>query len=118
MQCFPKPAREVDAAYLRHVRGQRCLVCHNGKPDAHHMVSRGAGGSDYTCLALCRQHHSELHQIGRARFEQRYGVDLWAACAATLASYTRRLVQLARLYANGDQAAAWEMTRAMEWEDL
>lgn len=91
MPAFPKPSRYEDHAYLQHVRAQRCVVCHNLNPDAHHLVTRGAGGSDHTAVPLCRNHHQECHHVGRARFEKRYGVHLWAVCAATLSSYIKRI---------------------------
>jgi 5-methylcytosine-specific restriction endonuclease McrA len=40
----------------------------------HHIVSRGAGGSDSydNLIALCYNHHAEIHAMGRATFARRY----------------------------------------------
>lgn len=52
---------------MREVR--RCEVC-GAVADAHHIVSRGAGGSDepYNLISLCRQHHGDYHQVGWVKF--------------------------------------------------
>jgi hypothetical protein len=69
--------RQIDRGYLVFVRKQRCAVCRRDHPDAHHLKTRASGGSDYTAVPLCRVHHSEWHQIGGRRFEDRHGVNLW-----------------------------------------
>jgi 5-methylcytosine-specific restriction endonuclease McrA len=40
----------------------------------HHIVSRGAGGTDddWNLLSLCRRCHADVHQIGWVRFVARY----------------------------------------------
>jgi hypothetical protein len=44
---------------------------------AAHVVSRGAGGSDWAnCVGLCADHHAEQHAIGIASFQKRHNVDL------------------------------------------
>jgi len=45
---------------------------------AHHTTSRGARGSDQTCVPLCATHHAEGHRIGWKSFEKRHGVNLKA----------------------------------------
>lgn len=89
---YPKPVRIVDEAYLDFVRSLPCCV-HRGscgeERDAHHLVTRGAGGSDYTAVPLCRLMHSEYHQVGALAFEAAHGVNLWQVCAYTLAEYVR-----------------------------
>lgn len=72
---FPKPVRQEDADYLRFIKRQPCVLDHLAA-DAHHVTSRGAGGSDYQTIPLCRKHHRELHHWGRTRFESLYTVNL------------------------------------------
>lgn len=83
---FPKPSRERNAEYLAWVRVQPCAIgfhCH-GAVQPHHLQTRGSGGSDYTSLPLCVQHHVEIHTIGVARFEQTYSVNVWRLALHTL----------------------------------
>jgi hypothetical protein len=94
MAYLPKPKRIVDEAYLGFVRDRRCTVpgCRHSEPaDPHHIVTRGAGGSDYTAIPLCREHHSLIHHVGRARFETDTGLDLWQVAARVLALYIESL---------------------------
>jgi len=89
---LPKPRRQADPAYLDYVRSHFCLVpgCRR-KAEAHHLVSRGAGGSDYTAVPLCREHHWAVHNAGPEHFERVVDVNLWRVAAELLADYfTRR----------------------------
>lgn len=61
--------------YLDFVRRQICLVCAK-RSDPHHVKTRGAGGSDFLAANLCREHHTEIGQIGILRFEKKYNVDI------------------------------------------
>jgi len=81
-----KPTRQVDEKYLDYIRGLECIVCHR-RPDPHHLVARGAGGSDYTAIPLCRLHHTEAHTLGKARFGERYGLDVWQCACRCLGDY-------------------------------
>lgn len=63
--------------YLEFIRRRKCLVCRKNHPDAHHVRSRGAGGSDYDTVPLCRKHHTELHQIGQGTFQSHYNMNLY-----------------------------------------
>jgi len=63
--------------YLDFIRRKKCLICRRISPDAHHVRSRGAGGSDYDTVPLCRKHHTELHQIGQRTFESRKGFNFY-----------------------------------------
>lgn len=59
-----------------------CCVpgCGKGPPaypsDPAHMVSRGAGGDDSSCVPLCRVHHIRQHVLGIRTFQERYGFDV------------------------------------------
>lgn len=47
----------------------RCEVC-GGPAEAHHIVSRGAGGTNdsWNILWLCRKCHRFWHDVGWVRF--------------------------------------------------
>lgn len=49
---------------------RRCLICLKYPCDAHHIVSRGAGGGDeeWNLLSLCRKHHQLWHSMGQKSF--------------------------------------------------
>lgn len=87
--------------HLKFVRGFECLcagksdrivvgddyamVPHEcvGKIEAHHVVSRGAGGDDSQVVPLCSKAHADGHRMGWETFQKRYGLDL-AATAESL----------------------------------
>jgi hypothetical protein len=77
---LPKPRRVQSADYLKFVRLHSCLVkqCWR-KPSAHHVRFDGQGGlgtkvPDYQTVPLCVLHHKEEHDLGRDRFEEKYGI--------------------------------------------
>ena len=82
-----KPVRLIDEDFLAFVRSKTCSACGATAPDPHHLRTRGAGGSDRTCVPLCREHHSEWHTIGPSAFEEKYRVNLWQINATQLAEY-------------------------------
>jgi hypothetical protein len=92
---FPKPKRVIDPTFLNRVRHSRCAVvgCCRFYIDPHHLITRGSGGSDHTAIPLCREHHAELHTIGKKRFEEECGLDLWAVNARQLAEYAVELTE-------------------------
>jgi len=54
-------------------RVMTCIIkdCHNSRDyQGHHIRPRGAGGSDgrWNRLGVCREHHTEIHQIGDRAF--------------------------------------------------
>lgn len=53
---------------------KNCKICGRPNSDAHHVKSRGSGGSDddYNIVYLCRTHHVEIHTIGIASFCKKY----------------------------------------------
>ena len=87
-----KPRRIEDEAFLVFVRSRRCSVpgCINPDTDPHHTITRGAGGSDHFAIPLCRQHHDEIHSLGKHRFETDHGIDLWAVSARILSMFILR----------------------------
>jgi hypothetical protein len=58
-----------------------CIACGvTPAGDAHHWVSRGAGGHDTAdnLMPLCRTHHTECHTIGKVTFYEKYqSVKYW-----------------------------------------
>ena len=80
--------------YLKYIVGQdSCLVCTH-IPEHHHLEAIGMGGDrrkqtikDYSCIELCWKHHIELHDIGRMKFEVKYGINLWQEAFKLLRKY-------------------------------
>ena len=63
--------------YRAWVRQQECCVCGSTRHiDPAHIGPHGFGqkAPDTSCVPLCRQHHEELHAIGRKRFEPKYEI--------------------------------------------
>lgn len=87
---FPKRPREKSPKYLKHVRSLRCVVpwC-NQKTEPHHLTSRGAWGSDMTCIPMCRFHHTEIETTGPTAFEMRHNVNVWREAFESLLKYMR-----------------------------
>jgi hypothetical protein len=60
---------------------KKCVVC-GKKADLHHIDTIGMG-NDRTevqhegreCLSLCREHHQEMHQIGKQEFFEKYHLN-------------------------------------------
>lgn len=62
VQTHPKPRRHVDKAYLAYIRKQPCCLCHARGPSIpHHVISRGAGGSDRHTVPVCWICHAKIH---------------------------------------------------------
>ena len=74
---LPKPRRVEDEAYLAYLRQLPCTACQKTPAEPHHLESRGSGGSDYTCLPLCREHHAEFHSRGNKTASATHGMDAW-----------------------------------------
>jgi len=70
LRTYPKINRVENKALLAQAKRSRCVACGRVGSDPHHIQSRGAGGPDaeFNILYLCRQHHTEVHQIGYRRF--------------------------------------------------
>jgi hypothetical protein len=83
-----KRTRIVSEELLETVRALPCLACASLNPgaarasiegnrnDAHHVISRGAGGDDVArnVMPACREHHQEWHRVGMHAMAKRYGV--------------------------------------------
>ena len=69
--------------YIKYIKEKPCTVCGTMPVDPHHMEAVGMGGAnkdgfkDYSCVPLCRYHHSEYHSNGIHSFESRYKINLW-----------------------------------------
>lgn len=86
---LPKPYRQTDPGYLDFVRLHRCVVwpgCRR-RGEAHHLTTRGAGGGDYSAVPLCREHHAQIHNVGRSQFEDAHNLNLWEQAANLLGIY-------------------------------
>ena len=73
----------ISKNYIKYIKKQPCIVCGSMPCDPDHLEARGMGGAnrdgykDYSCVPLCRIHHTERHQIGNKRFEDKYILNLW-----------------------------------------
>ena len=65
--------------YKKYIKSKSCIICGRMGVDPHHVETLGMGGKnktgekDYSCIPLCREHHSELDAIGIDRFVEKYG---------------------------------------------
>ena len=78
--------------YLDYIREKPCLVCGSQPCDPDHLEARGMGGAttkmkDLSCVPLCRIHHTERHQFGFQKFEDKYSVNLWKENSILLRRY-------------------------------
>lgn len=69
--------------YIKFVKSHHCLICGNSPVDPDHLEHLAMGGAnknglkDFSCINLCRIHHSERHHLGIKRFEEKYNINLW-----------------------------------------
>ena len=81
--------------YLDYIRKKPCLVCGLQPCDPDHLKARGMGNAnrdghrDFSCIPLCRIHHSERHQIGNQKFENKYNINLWKDAFNLLSNYLK-----------------------------
>ena len=74
MKSNPKQIIETSKNYLEYIKEQSCLItCQKAEP--HHTISRGSFGSDYMTIPLSCKLHTECHAIGRATFQEKYGIS-------------------------------------------
>ncbi len=64
-------SQEYTAYWLRN---WHCAICGNISAAPHHIVTRGAGGTDdeRNLLALCTTHRTAIHQLGVQTFANKY----------------------------------------------
>lgn len=93
MPNFHKNHRFRCKAYLEWIARHVCCnpVCGHPETEAHHVETRGAGGSDLTCVPLCRACHSELHAAGIKHFQEKYQFSLMEAQWEFLQSFIQDL---------------------------
>lgn len=81
---FQKKKRYINKEYVEYIKQQPCCVTgkmmvnlDTGKveSDPHHTVSRGAGGSDLTCVPLLHELHVEGDSIGWDTFQKKHNVN-------------------------------------------
>lgn len=81
----------IDEAYLAYVRKLPCLVCGYTPCDPDHLKARGwreAKRNDYSCIPLCRRHHTERGQYGDTKFCATYQIkNLWEENFYILSEY-------------------------------
>lgn len=81
-----EPSRVVCPSHLKWTRGHACCIdsvvaqgeqhfC-QGRIEAHHVTTRGAGGGDETVVPLCTKAHGLVHSMGCETFGKTFGVDL------------------------------------------
>ena len=80
--------------YLKYIKSKHCLVCGSSPVDADHQDTIGMGGDrkkqtikDFTCIPLCRKHHTERHNIGSFQFEHKHSLNLWKEAFYLLRGY-------------------------------
>ena len=66
---IPRDVRRRNAAHLRRVASEPCLICSRTPSDAHHLQfaqprAMSKKVSDEYTVPLCRIHHRQLHQSG------------------------------------------------------
>jgi hypothetical protein len=89
---FPKPEKVIDEEYKSYIRNLPCAVCMSTPTDPDHLKARGwreASRNDYTCLPLCRKHHSERGQYGDTKFQELYKINLWKEAWQCVVDYFR-----------------------------
>lgn len=70
--------------YLKFIKSHFCMICGKSPVDADHLEHIGMGGNrkintikDFSCVPLCRQHHTERHNLGSYQFEDKHSINLW-----------------------------------------
>ena len=70
--------------YIKFIKSHFCIVCAKSPVDAAHLEHIGMGGNrkinslkDFSCVPLCREHHSQRHNIGNYNFESIHSVNLF-----------------------------------------
>lgn len=79
---------DIDMYLIQCIAYRRCCICGRAA-DIHHVDAIGMGNDrrrvddgGYQVMALCREHHTAAHTMGRERFMRMYavyGVERWRA---------------------------------------
>ena len=84
-----RPKWKVATAYLKWLRGRRCLIDRDceGRMEACHVDYAGDKGmgtkvSDRFAVPMCAAHHAESHEQGVQTFEVKHRVNLLKAAEA------------------------------------
>ena len=82
-------------AHLARVHNVPCIICSRMGQEqtsptvAHHVQSVRDEASSYATVALCADHHKQLHSVSRRAFAMRYRVDDVDMLALTLSALDR-----------------------------
>jgi len=91
---IPKQPRQEDSDYLNFIRQKACLcmsnTCWEGKTFSHHIISRGAWGSDYRAIPLCLFHHIEAEQKSLEYMEKTYNFNTLDEIIKLLSEYLKQ----------------------------
>lgn len=74
------------------IRTLPCEACGASPTVAHHVRTKGAGGSSDDLAALCVECHDLVHALGRSSFRRVSGVNLVAAANRLHGEWLLRLV--------------------------
>lgn len=83
---MPEPLRNIcdDITYALYISlyYRKCCVCGRSNADLHHIDAIGMGYNRKTkpqigdrVLSLCREHHSEYHNVGYTEFMSKYHLE-------------------------------------------
>jgi hypothetical protein len=82
----PRRGRVVDRDYLSFMATQPCLVSGSRNVTLHHVRFCGSPKDDRRVVPLAPEYHliqhgpyTSIEALGKAKFQERYGVDLEAA---------------------------------------
>ena len=78
--------RAVYEQFMNFIRAQPCCVC-TAPSDPHHIKTVGAEGENYYVAPVCRRHHTEFHNIGKLKFEEKNNVNLYDVLIVMLVSF-------------------------------
>jgi hypothetical protein len=77
MRTDPDGFQHTYGEYHEFVKTLRCCLTGKSGPHAHHIKSVKSGGRDFgNQIPLAPTLHSELHQIGPSRFQEKYDIDI------------------------------------------
>lgn len=81
---------DIDDFIYASLAAKKCVIC-GKRADLHHVVSLGAGMNrddvvheGMEVLPLCREHHTEVHSIGRDTFMTKYHLNGGVICDKTI----------------------------------